>query len=64
VLAICDDSAKGKRDRALLLFAWANRGNLVFEFGAGGAFHLVVSLLLAVGVVACSVQYGRIDVWL
>ena len=34
VLATCDDTLKGKRDRALLLFAWASGGRRRCEVGA------------------------------
>jgi len=34
VLATCDDSVKGKRDRALLLFAWASGGRRRSEVAA------------------------------
>jgi integrase len=36
VLATCDDTLRGKRDRALLLFAWATGGRRRSEVASAG----------------------------
>lgn len=40
LLATCDDSLRGKRDRALLLFAWASGGRRRSEVSAADLRHL------------------------